>query len=681
MLKHDVDRHDEATIDLFYGSASITCEVDGSRNIDRNSVPAERMDGCINETRHVICLGKFENNKRYKEQIVREIPAAICAMLNSNGGKVVIDFETDSNETTVEGFPSSQMSSVIRILEQSMISIIGMRQTSSNINFTEDKESILILVKKVDSLITINYNLYLPSQTQVVQVSPLEPKEKVKDYIINRKVILEPVQTGSHCQIFRKDAICGIRESKTVQLKHLEAQATKRTTLADRTIGKGNKFTCYISAFANYSGGHIYYGITDDGLVIGELIENEEDKKEITKKVEKAIKKMIWPEDVGQPKRGEHWDIFFEPVVDEDYKPILSTFVIVIYIAACVGGVFTEEPECYEMVKGKVTRMSLATWKKRMVLPDRSSSGEEIPPSIQRIKWSSPKTRELLVVEGEKLRKLISNGHWHAVLKKCEILRKTSPSCAMLLLILSKEITASYRRGQYTKAHNLLEEYGKILPQTQDRFIFEVLKLYLEAAVKRASGTSFEELLSAALFRAEHIEPGLVTATIYVFATTVVDVLGSEELGEVFTPAYLSRRALEHLRYVPDSCEVRTAMEQRVHMALVTFHLGYNMTGKRIRDGINASNLDKVKPSLSILCDSTKYREVQSNLVLSIYNYRRSQIVIPGEKVRYLRNAFSYAEKSGRLARELKFVEMVEWSQTHKAACVEALVRNKFKNE
>ena len=688
MLKHDVDRHDEATIDLFYGSASITCEVEWSRNIARNSVPAERMDGCINETRHVICLDKFENNQRYKEQIVREILAAICAMLNSNGGKVVIDFETDSNETTVEGFPSSQMSSVIRILEQSMISIIGIRQTSSNINFTEDKESIIILVKKVDSLITINYNLYLPSQKEVVKVSPLEPKEKVKDYIINRKVILEPVQAGSHCQVFRKDAICGIRESKTVQLKHLEAQATKRTTLADRTIGKGNKFTCYISAFANYSGGHIYYGITDDVLVIGELIENEEDKKEITKEVEKAIKKMIWPEDLGQPKRGEHWDIFFEPVVDEDNKPIPSTFVIVIYIAACLGGVFTKEPECYEMVEGEVTRMSLATWKERMVLPDRSSSGEEIPPSIQRIKWSSPKTRELLVVEGEKLRKLISNGHWHAVLKKCEILRKTSPSCAMLLLILSKEITASYRRGQYTKAHNLLEEYGKILPQTQDRFIFEVLKLYLEAAVKRASGTSFEELLSAALFRAEHIEPGLVTATIYVFATTVVDVLGSEELGEVFTPAYLSRRALEHLRYVPDSCEVRTAMEQRVHMALVTFHLGYNMTGKRIRDGINASNLDKVKPSLSILCDSTylesprtKYREVQSNLVLSIYNYRRSQIVIPGEKVRYLRNAFSYAEKSGRLARELKFVEMVEWSQTHKAACVEALVRNKFKNE
>jgi hypothetical protein len=52
------------------------------------------------------------------------------------------------------------------MMEQSMISIIGLNQTVSNINFKEDKESIVILVKKSDclSLVTTNYNLYLPSQ-------------------------------------------------------------------------------------------------------------------------------------------------------------------------------------------------------------------------------------------------------------------------------------------------------------------------------------------------------------------------------------------------------------------------------------------------------------------------------------------------------------------------------------
>ena len=47
-------------------------------------------------------------------------------------------------------------------------------------------------------------------------------------------------------------------------------------------------------------------------------------------------------------------------MLDENSKPIPSTFVIVIYIAPCLGGMFTEVPECYEMVEGKVKKMLFA---------------------------------------------------------------------------------------------------------------------------------------------------------------------------------------------------------------------------------------------------------------------------------------------------------------------------------
>jgi predicted HTH transcriptional regulator len=303
-------------------------------------------------------------NRKYKEQKLNEIIAAICAMLNSNGGKVILYNEFKCKKV-------KRLSSlVVRILEQSMISIIGLNQTVSNINFKEDKESIVISVKKADSLITTNYNLYLPSQSQVVQVFPWEPLEKVKDDIINREVVQEPVQFGSHCTTFAKGTNSSFQDNKSVQLKHLKAVASKRTTLADRMTGKGNKFSCYVSAFANYNGGHIYYGIRDDGVVEGELISNENDQSEIRKKVEKVINKMTWPEQIGQPTRAEHWEIFFESVKDENSKPIPSTFVIVIYIAACLGGVFTEEPECYEMVEGKVEKISFVTWKKRVLQLD-----------------------------------------------------------------------------------------------------------------------------------------------------------------------------------------------------------------------------------------------------------------------------------------------------------------------
>ncbi len=328
------------------------------------------MNDYLDETDHVISLGKFENNKRYKEQTLQEIIAAICAMLNTSGGKVVIVFNADCNDILVEGSSFSRMSLVMRILEQSLISIIGLHQIRRKINVRYDKDSIVLFIKKGDFLITTNYNLYLSTEALVVKVPLVELPGYVRDDIMNRKVVLEPVQLGSHCKIFLKDKNCGFHERKNCQLKNLEAGPSKRTTLADRITGKGNKLSCYVSGFANNCGGHIYYGIRDDdGIIEGEFIPNEKDNNEITKKVEKAINKMIWPQQIGQPKRGEHWEIFFEPVVDGDSKLVPSTFVIVIYIAPCVGGVFTEEPECYEMVDGKVQKMSFATWKKRILQP------------------------------------------------------------------------------------------------------------------------------------------------------------------------------------------------------------------------------------------------------------------------------------------------------------------------
>jgi hypothetical protein len=423
------------------------------------------MDGHVDETSHVMFLREFENRKKYKEQILQEIIAAICAMLNSNGGKVVIHINSDSN-IPIEGFPSSQMSLVIRILEQSMTSMIGLHQTISKINFKEDKESIVILVEKADSLITSNYNLYLPSETQVVQVSPLEPLGKVIDMII-RKVVQELVEHGSHCQIFLKGDDCGFHESKMVQLKNPKASSSKRTKLADRMTSKSIKFSCYVSAFANHCGGHIYYGIRDDGVVEGELISNEEDIIEITKKVEKTINKLIWPEQIDQPKRGVHWEIFFEPVLDQNSKPIPSTFVIVIYIAPCLGGVFTEEPECYEIVEGEVKKMSFATWKKRILIPgnsnDQSSPAELVPYPLSRIQWSSDEIKQKCTRASNLLMDLINNGKWKELKRKAKLIQQEYPGYEVKLMVLSKMVIAYSRQSLFSKARNTLSDFYEIL--------------------------------------------------------------------------------------------------------------------------------------------------------------------------------------------------------------------------
>ena len=434
----------------------------------------------LDETSHVIFLGMFENNKKYKEKILQEIKVAVCAMLNSNGGKVIIQFDTDSS-IPVEGIPFSQISIMIRVLEQSIISIIGIKQTVTNLNFRDDGDSVIIFVKKADSLITINYNLYLPSRTQVVEVSNLGPVENVKD-IISREVIPNPVILGSHCQIFCKNEKSGFHETTICQFKNLKAQQSKRTTLADRITGKGNKLSCYVSAFANHNGGHIFYGITDEEVVKGESIPAEKDKNEITKKVEKALNKMIWSE-IGQPKRGEHWEIFFEPVVDKpdeqvlDSIPISSTFVIVIYIAPCLGGVFSDVPECYEMMKGKVKKMSFADWRKGVSRPVWLRSKEQIAPSVQRSTCSSA-ARMAITVGGEQLRQLINNGDWDAFSKQCVNIQRSSQSHEMKLVVLSKQVISCCRRGYLREASAYLGEYMDILPQGKDHLFFEVLGLY-----------------------------------------------------------------------------------------------------------------------------------------------------------------------------------------------------------
>ena len=655
------------------------------------------MDSCSDETAHVIYLHSFKKDKKYKEEIIKEIIAAICAMLNSNGGTVMIHFNNgnvpveDSSKLNihpgildVDSFPL--ISVVVRILDQSMMAITGIEETRSKVHFKQDEEFITISIKRADSLITTNYNLYSPSQTQVVKVPPSKPLKEIKDNFINRKVVLEPpVQLGTHCRKFLKNKKCGFDESAMCQLKNLKAAQSECTTLADRMTCKGNKFSCYVSAFACHRGGHIYYGIIDDTKVVeGEKVPNERSKKEITKKVEKAISKIIWPEQIGQPRRGEQWEIFFEPVLDENSVPVPSTFVIVIYIAPCQGGVFAEEPECYEMVKGKVQKMSFAAWKERISKPvwlQKSWGEKNIPQSVQLIAWSSDAVRKAFTIDCDELRRIVSNGIWEIFENECDSLQNESALReTMKLLILFKHITACNRKGELQNAHKFLEDYKALSSKAQDSFIFEVLGLYLEAALKRA-GEDFKglkELLMKALEMAKQIEPGLVTATVYIFAATVSDLIDLE------SPAILTEKALEHLQCVPDSSDVLAAMRRKANIILATFHLGCNVSGQLLKDNIDDSSLEKAMACIKAIYESvyeehplSVYYDIQLYLVLSIFKYRRSQLV-PGLRERELRNACRYAKKAQRLAHTNKFTEMFKWSKNIETLCTQALnhVRN-----
>jgi hypothetical protein len=53
------------------------------------------------EATHVISLCSFNSNKKYREKTVSEITKDICAMLNVDGGKVLLHNDCQCNDDKV----------------------------------------------------------------------------------------------------------------------------------------------------------------------------------------------------------------------------------------------------------------------------------------------------------------------------------------------------------------------------------------------------------------------------------------------------------------------------------------------------------------------------------------------------------------------------------------------------
>ena len=574
-----------------------------------------------NQNTHEVPLDvvKFDDKKqKYKEEIMKDIIAAACAMLNSNGGKVVINIE-GSNDMTV-----SQMSSVVRRIEQDLILIIGTAITEY-VNYEEDEKTVTIFVDKADSLITINYNLYLPSKTQVNRVLPSESQDRVKE-ILSRRVVEEPVQCGSHRKLFSKGKGCGLAETKTIQLKNVKADKSKRTSLADRMIRDSNKFCCYVSAFANHRGGHIYYGVYDDGVVTGEGIPDELESSKIATKVEKIINKMIWPE---LPKRKVSWDIFFEQVLDDNSLPIPSIFVIVIFIASCLGGVFTKEPECHEMVEGKIKKMSFARWKERILQPIELLHLPITDSTVKRNTWSSSKTKQICNRADELLIATVNDGK--CIESISNDLVKTNPDLIELrLLILAKKVMASYRSWSFQAAREMLDEYDKSLRTATEFWMFDAIRVYLETARCTAQGDfeAVDNILPTALAKAEVITRGRISAALYLLAATN---FLRQKSNDDYLPVIFATRALEDLKHVQDLPKIRADMEQKAHILIALFYLGCDRFGVPIKNEIDFKCFEKANCSIKAVHESiydgnlmNPYHELQFDLVQSTLFYRKS---------------------------------------------------------
>ena len=626
-------------------------------------------NSCLGDVICIKCFGEKLSDKKYREKIKKDVASSICALANSNGGKV----ELRGKEAEGNFVSTSLLDSLTRTIEQSLISRLGAEITESMDIFENKHEKMIeITVHKARLFVTIKYNLYRPTQKQVEVVDNLPNALQ----IMNRKFVDQPVQLGSHRKEFFYGQDCDLGENDVIQFKHLKSDSSKRVTLADRMVGKSNKFNCYVSAFANHRGGHIYYGIDDHGVVRGEEIV---EISKIEKKVEEAIKKIIWPDTIVQPYRAKHWGIFFEPVLDENSNPIPSTFVIVIFIAPCFGGVFTEEPESYEMVEGKVEKMSFTTWKEKLQPVGLNMRKQEVPSTIKRISLS-PAARKRCIMAHEVLTEAVNNGEWE-FFASCanQHERKYPNNLEVKLVVLSRKVMANYRIGRIHVASVFLTDFQESFPRAEQPLVFEVVFLSLKLAVARVSGKNAKsrDILVDALTLAERIEPGHFTAPIYLVAASIIDDCQNDAR---LSPDLLCIKALEHLEYVEDAPMVRADKYHAAHIILATYHMGYNLSGKVIKKDIDKESFQTAKASIMAVnqsvCDGnplTRYREIWLELTQSMLCMRHPQLE-PEKQGICNKAALKYAKKAVAQAKESGLEEMTCWAQTTIASCTETLL-------
>ena len=626
-----------------------------------------------------ICPVKLSNSteRNYKESITKEIIMTVNALLNSGGGTL----EMICKSTPLR----KQMDDTVRVIEQKIGDLIGTVGLVSNIEFQVLPAKIFVNVKEVEGLFVVNYNLYLPTKSQVKVVQPSEPVAKVKS-VINRlnkpakeRHMLTP---GNYYEDFVLNERVTCDEGIKIQWKSLKSESSKTVNLADRISGKSNKLPCYISAFANHSGGHIYYGINDDGVVEGEIV-TDKHQTEITRKVAKTFEKMIWPRHCNKEQlKGKHWDIFFVPVKDSKKHPIASVFVIVVAIARCHGGVFTDEPESYRIVDGKVVRVNLTDMQN--YFGDTSGAQSELIPSeMQCVPWSSKKNKRIYQVLTTKLVQFRNDKKSQKFKTLCQLAVSKYPNSCARLVSTAEEAAIACKNNEFKKAKSLLSDFLETLSQSMvnDVSFFEVRGLCLKSRIERAEG-KFEDSYNTVkdgLQKMLLVPADFLTVWFYIHAAAVANILSSkEEDPESYqilveeSQVYL-QAALRDANTLDENQFPRSTsdLKQKTRIYLAMSNLGCSITGEIAKqkqltkaDIANAASELKAIQGSRLDVQPTSFQEVEYFLAQSDLCYCRSMLSSnSAHQTNDLKWAIKLSKNAQGLAQGLEFEEAVLYAQ------------------
>ena len=633
--------------------------------------------------RNVITISSSPSQLK-KPQIIWNV----CALLNSGGGDLVITF---CNQI----YQRRDLDQPTKVIEQWIETLIGNVVMTEKVELKVSSHQIVLNVKASRSLVTVDYNMFLPGHTQVKRILSTESLEKIQHLLFGNK----QMSTNNELPIVQQTFVQGeeikLIETYSVQFKQLEDAPSKSKTLGDRIVDKGNKLIQCLSAFANHRGGVIYVGVDDKlHLINGEKVSPRE-MESIKKKVKNKIEKMIWLGLENGPQQGKNWDIYFRQIIDKEGKPVESTFIIAIVVAHCRGGVFLQEPECYHLVHGYVKKMELHIWKKYLISTHMHDDQDAVHSSISesssalqiqcyRSQWSSDQNRIRYDHVNGVLIRMINDGSWDDFKARAEKVLENCVLGGIRLVVLLMKITTSYKKRNFKEAEEGIEEYKRRLGESEDRFISETREFLLRSSLERCKGNIEESYKQAenGLSIAEQIPPGIVAGEYYANIATVITILLGME-NDTENKTCLKEKAMlffekadQHLDLANDYLPSKFDQKQKVHINLAFLHLGCSFVinpkpesrveDTAIKKATNSLNaVDKYVNEGYALSD---YRNSQYLLARSVLFYRLSQNLKDDElekRTRLLHSALKFSKSAKRMARDGEFDEMLNCTSQH----------------
>ena len=310
----------------------------------------------MNKTTINVCHDKKKKN-------IDIVINTITAFVNSGkGGVIELCSETPEGKET-EDFDKKLEEELRELNQESNVQRVG--------SYIDKRR--YVFVKTTSDLVTRKLHAYKPGKTDTISI---KSASDLKDILESKARNITNLR--KQFQSFKYKEVCKQTESKRLQFKHISpGRRGGSKSLAEAVVDQ-NKFSRYVSAFANCNGGLIVYGVTDkERTVLGTKV-SEKDHEEVRKKIHlklTAPDKMHWCQvQDGKlqpitPCQDKHWRVEF---IDIDGAPNGEQIIIVTVYRLRKGIVFTQQPECYmppNFVDGNFEhcrRLSFSEWCSRL---------------------------------------------------------------------------------------------------------------------------------------------------------------------------------------------------------------------------------------------------------------------------------------------------------------------------